>query len=78
MDDLVYPLSQPKQLGKTNTCIDCGILITAGATRCEACHYKHSRTIDRPSRDELLKMIATSSFVQVGKQYGVTGNAIKK
>ena len=37
-----------------------------------------SRTVDRPNREELKKLIRTESFVQIGKQYGVSDNAVRK
>lgn len=32
----------------------------------------------RPPYDELIKMINKSSLTAVGKEYGVSGNAVKK
>lgn len=65
--------------GKKHYCIDCGKLIpTAKAERCELCARKASRTVSRPNRNELKKLIRTLPFTQIGKQYGVTDNAIRK
>lgn len=36
------------------------------------------RTVDRPSRDELKQLIRTKPFLQIGKMYGVSDNAIRK
>ena len=69
-----------------NFCVDCGIEISSDAMRCKECENQHrretgehaNRTIERPSKEDLLKEIATSSFLQVGKKYGVSDNAIRK
>jgi len=42
------------------------------------CHKKSLRRIERPSKEQLIKELAESNFVQVGKKYGVSDNAIRK
>lgn len=67
-------------------CVECGVEISSNSTRCKSCENQHrretgehaNRIVERPSKEKLLEEIATSSFLQVGKKYGVTDNAIRK
>lgn len=59
-------------------CLDCGQEIGITSTYCLCCNSKHQRTQERPSRDKLKQLIRTTSFLQIGKQFGVTDNAIRK
>lgn len=59
-------------------CVDCGKEITEDALRCKACAGKQRITEKPVTRDELKKLIRTKPFTQIGKQFGVTDNAIKK
>ena len=61
-------------------CIDCGIEISLSAQRCPSCAAKQQKRIveNRPSRKELKNMIRKKSFVQIGKEYGVSDNTIRK
>ena len=59
------------------TCIDCGKEIDWKATRCIDC-YKKIHKKEKPSKEELNKLIHEKSFEAIGKQYNVTGNAIRK
>lgn len=67
-------------------CPDCGEPINHKSTYCRKCSIKHRpnpsikkvKEEDKPSREELLEMIKTTSFVDIGKKYGVTDNAIRK
>ena len=67
---------------KTKTlhyCKDCGKLLSEPrAERCPDCAHKARRICERPSREELKKLIRTIPFTQIGQQFGVTDNAIKK
>ena len=74
--DNVYPLR--KQREADNHCIDCGVEITVGASRCRSCYDKHQRLVERPSREELKQLIRNTPFTIIGRQYGVTDNAIRK
>ena len=61
-------------------CPVCGNpMTTAKAKMCKACDELKQRKVKiRPVPLELAKMIVESSFTQVGKSFGVDGNAIKK
>lgn len=68
---------------KTNYCIDCGKEISTKSTRCQSCAAKHSNVCkvdrdNRPSKDELLELILSKTFTEIGKIYGVTDNTIRK
>jgi transposase-like protein len=38
----------------------------------------HTRKVERPSYEQLLREIEESSYVAVGRRYGVSDNAIRK
>lgn len=60
-------------------CIDCKEEIsTSTAQRCSKCAKIASRTVERPSREELKNLIRTVPFTQIAKQYNVSDKAIAK
>ncbi len=68
---------------KINKCIECNKQITPKATRCKSCHntqpkYHNRKVKNRPTLKELENDLKTSNYVQVGRKYGVSDNAIKK
>lgn len=90
-DDELYNMTQ-HSYGKTY-CVDCGCEIAHGSTRCIVCHNKQmsmrqktlkyashsgSPMVDWPTKKELKTLIRTTPFVQIGKKYGVSDNAVRK
>ncbi len=63
-------------------CVDCNKTIHKYSTRCLSCASKHSRLgktkIDWPSNEELLKRLETTPYTTLGKELGVSDNAIRK
>lgn len=62
---------------RINLCPHCGRKISSDAKRCSSC-YKEERQLTLPKRDILKEKIRTMSFVQIGKEFGVTDNAVRK
>ena len=80
-DMLPYPLRRGhggQHIKQQHFCIDCGMPISAGATRCSKCYALTTRKVDRPAREELKQLIRTKSFLEIGRQFGVSDNAIRK
>lgn len=79
---LDYPLRKKSILinkDKLNKiCQYCGKPISNNAFLCENCVKIESRIVERPTREELKKLIRTIPFTQIAKQYNVTDNAIRK
>lgn len=70
-----FPLRTYK---KKKYCIDCGKEIDLTATRCIKCAHILQRKAERPSREELKKLIRTMPFTKIGEKFGVSDNTIRK
>lgn len=44
----------------------------------DACSHRGRRKADRPPREDLIGLVKANSFVQLGKMFGVSDNAIRK
>ena len=68
-----------EKIEKKYYCSNCGIEIkTKDATLCPTCANIAQRIVERPNRNELKSLIRTKTFVDIGKQFGVSDNSIKK
>lgn len=67
---------------RKNFCIDCGKEILLSSTRCPECANKirglKTRKVERPNKETLKKKIRVIPFLQIGKEYNVSDNAIRK
>ena len=59
-------------------CPICGSFKDHKANLCLNCYNLLQRKVNRPSREELKQLIRTKSFLAIGKQFGVSDNAIRK
>ena len=59
-------------------CPLCGQPKGSDAFYCTTCSHLLQRKVARPSKEELLEKIATTSFAAVGREYGVSDKAIVK
>ena len=58
-------------------CEDCGCEISYGSSKCLSCRNKE-KSKNIPERIVLKNLIRTTPFTQIGKQYGVTDNSVRK
>lgn len=59
-------------------CHFCGKEISYQASLCKECSAKQQQRVERPTREELKKMIREKPFTQIGQFFGVSDNAIRK
>lgn len=59
-------------------CKDCGIEVWRGNNYCPKCAAKKLRIVERPNREILKEKIRNQTFLSIGKEYGVSDNAIRK
>lgn len=59
-------------------CKNCGVEVWRGNEYCHACALEKKRKVERPTREELKKLIRTNSFAELGRKFGVSDNAIRK
>ena len=70
-----------KVFAKKYYCCDCGKEIWKGASRCEKCNniFRTTSIEDLPiSREELKNLIRISPFTEIGRQFHMTDNAVRK
>ena len=78
LQDERYPLREVQDFSKKyHYCSVCGIEISKGAKMCKTCSNKNQQMVDRPPREELKKLIREKPFTTIGKEYGVSDNAIR-
>lgn len=69
----------PKALSPKNKCTDCGFVIGVRAERCVSCATKLQPTkIKWPPIEELKERLGNSNYSKLGKELGVSDNAIRK
>ena len=74
-----YPLREVQNVSKQyHYCIDCGKEISKQAIRCSDCAHKKQKKCERPPREVLKDMIRSMPFTKIGKEFGVSDNAIRK
>lgn len=66
-------------------CKGCGETFNPAKTLQEYCsrecvsrNVKRARKVERPSKEELLRLISEETFVPIGKRYDVSDNAVRK
>lgn len=61
-------------------CLVCGIPVKTKSKTglCCSCSHKTQRKVERPPMHQLIKEIKETSYLAVGKKYGVSDNAIRK
>lgn len=64
--------------GKKEYFCKCGNCKTKNSHCCKKCKAENSRLIERPTKDQLKKMIEEISWCAIGRKYGVSDNAIRK
>lgn len=79
-NQLTYPLRQNKESNK-NFCKDCKKEISSTALRCINCYNsarKKQSYKKRPKPVELARLVKEKGFEGVGRDFGITGNAVKR
>lgn len=70
-----------KKPSQINFCIDCGKEIWGNSTRCKECSDKNQANYginQEITREQLKNMIRTKSFLQIGKELGISDNGVRK
>lgn len=69
---------KPKEESVKNHCLDCNKEIKKKCERCLECYKIASRIVERPTIDQLKEDVEKLGYLQTGKKYGVSDNAVRK
>lgn len=75
---LNYPIRERVNKKTIYYCPNCGDIVSKKGNLCVLCAHQLQQKATRPSRTELKQLIRTTPFTQIGKQYNVTDNTIRK
>lgn len=75
-ENISYPI-RGKNYKKAKKCLLCGAEIQDVSTYCQSC-YSKLRSEHIPNREELKNLIREKPFTQIGKQFNVSDNTIRK
>ena len=70
-----------RRLKKENYCKFCGKKIDRKSIRCKSCSAKQTnkrKVLNRPTIEQLESLLQSHTYVDIGKMYGVSDNAIRK
>lgn len=74
-----YPLRTVKDATKKiHYCPNCGIEVKTKGSYCITCANIRQRKVERPDRETLKVLIRSLPFIQIGKQFNVSDNTIRK
>jgi hypothetical protein len=59
-------------------CLECGAEVYQKNSLCLTCAGKKRRKVEHPTRETLKELIQTKTFLDIGKIYGVSDNAVRK
>ena len=77
IEDVILAKSQSSKR-RTGICPKCGGSMLSTSSLCAECYKTAHRQHKRPSRKELKDLIRITPFTQIGKQFNVSDNAIRK
>lgn len=77
-----YPLrknsTQKEKHKKEFFCEQCGAPIYSNSKLCTKCYHLKSRKVEWPTRQELKELIRNIPFTQIGKQFKVSDNTVRR
>ena len=76
-------IKNKNQIERTKKVYTCSLCDTQLKGKCKtglciSCHSKSQRKVERPSKEQLMKEVQQTSYLAVGRKYGVSDNAIRK
>lgn len=73
-----FSLDEEKHIKSTGKCSIC-LINVFGTKYCSSeCSKKATRKVERPSKEELIELMKTMNWSEIGRKYGVSDNAIRK
>ena len=78
IEHLIKIKEEKKEKEKEKNYCSCGAIITKGYQKCQDCIHKEQRIVERPDRETLKNLVKIKTFTELGKQYGVSDNSIRK
>jgi very-short-patch-repair endonuclease len=77
-ENIYFNRIENNRIRQINLCIDCGKPIELESKRCSTCNGIFYRKVCRPNKEELIILVKNNTWRMIGKNYGVSDNAVRK